>query len=163
MCLAFLSMKWNNVEQCKQIFSFKSKNSTKSSHGELVRSIPKFTANLYCIRFGIDLRYIWADTVHICGKFWDTQYDFLRLTHQKWNCTAQSGRFWLSCSWYCRRQCPPRHSSQGCACVLQPRSRTRWMGYPPAPPLPTRQCYKHLRHPMQNNYKQKNPHVVHRN
>ena len=34
-------------------------------------SAPKFTVDLYCIC--IDLRYTYADAVHICGKFWNTQ------------------------------------------------------------------------------------------
>ena len=36
-----------------------------------ILSGPKFTANLYCICFSIDLRYTKKDAVQICGKFWD--------------------------------------------------------------------------------------------
>ena len=38
-----------------------------------IRSVPKFTANLYSICLSIDLRYTLADPVKICGNFWDTQ------------------------------------------------------------------------------------------
>ena len=38
-----------------------------------VLSVPKFTANLYCIYLSIDLRYTKADAMQICGIFWDTQ------------------------------------------------------------------------------------------
>ena len=37
-------------------------------------SVPKFTANLYCICLSLYLRYTSADAVQIGGKFWDTQY-----------------------------------------------------------------------------------------
>ena len=41
---------------------------------QCVLSVPKLTANLYFICICIDLWYIRADAVQICGKFWDTQY-----------------------------------------------------------------------------------------
>ena len=37
-------------------------------------SVPKFTANLYCICWSITQIYTSADAVQICGNFWDTQY-----------------------------------------------------------------------------------------
>ena len=37
-------------------------------------SVPKFTANLYCICIIIPQIYTEADAVQICGKFWYTQY-----------------------------------------------------------------------------------------
>ena len=40
---------------------------------ELLLSVPKFTANLFCIRLSIDLQFTYTDAVEICGKFWDTQ------------------------------------------------------------------------------------------
>ena len=39
-----------------------------------IQSVPKLTANLYCISLSIDLRVTQADAVHICDKFCDTQY-----------------------------------------------------------------------------------------
>ena len=39
-----------------------------------ILSVPKFTANLSCISFSIDLQYTKADAAQICGNFWDTQY-----------------------------------------------------------------------------------------
>ena len=41
---------------------------------KLLLSVPKCTANMYCICLSIDLWYTKADVVQICGKFWDTQY-----------------------------------------------------------------------------------------
>ena len=38
-----------------------------------ILSVPKFTANLYCICLSIDLQYTHEDAVQIYGKFWDTQ------------------------------------------------------------------------------------------
>ena len=40
----------------------------------LLLSVPEFTANLYCNCISIPQIYT-IDAVHICGKFWDTQYD----------------------------------------------------------------------------------------
>ena len=37
----------------------------------LLLSVPKFSANLYCICFTV------SDVLEICGKFWDTQYNFV--------------------------------------------------------------------------------------
>ena len=37
-----------------------------------VLSVPKFTANQYCI--SLNIYYTLADAVQICGNFWDTQY-----------------------------------------------------------------------------------------
>ena len=39
----------------------------------IIRSAPKFTANLHCICSGIDLWYTEADAVQIWGKFKETQ------------------------------------------------------------------------------------------
>ena len=39
----------------------------------ILLSVPKFTANLYCICLSIDLRYTKADAVQICSNFLDTQ------------------------------------------------------------------------------------------
>jgi len=41
------------------------------------KSVPKYTANLYCICLCIPQIYIKADAVKICGKFWDTQYLYI--------------------------------------------------------------------------------------
>ena len=40
----------------------------------LVLSVPKFSANMYCICLSIPQIYTSADAVQICGKLWDTQY-----------------------------------------------------------------------------------------
>ena len=40
----------------------------------LILSVPKFTANLYCICLSVPQIYTEADAVQICGEFWDTQY-----------------------------------------------------------------------------------------
>ena len=40
----------------------------------MILSVPKFTANLYCICLSITQIYTSADAVQISGKFWDTQY-----------------------------------------------------------------------------------------
>ena len=45
----------------------------RKSNGLL--SVPKCTANLYCICLAKDLRYTQADAIQVCGKFWDTQYN----------------------------------------------------------------------------------------
>ena len=37
-------------------------------------SVPKFTANLYCICLSIPQIYTLANAVQVCGTFWDTQY-----------------------------------------------------------------------------------------
>ena len=39
-----------------------------------VLSVPKFTANLYCICLSKPQIYTKAEAVQICGRFWDTQY-----------------------------------------------------------------------------------------
>ena len=39
-----------------------------------VLSVPKVTANMYCICLSINLQYTSADAVQICGTFWDTLY-----------------------------------------------------------------------------------------
>ena len=38
-----------------------------------ILSVPKFTANLYCICLSVPQIYTQADVAQICGKFWDTQ------------------------------------------------------------------------------------------
>jgi len=40
-----------------------------------ILSVPKLSANLYCICLSIDFMYTEADAVQICGIFWDTQYN----------------------------------------------------------------------------------------
>ena len=37
-----------------------------------ILSVPEFTANLYCTCLSTDFRYTKADSVRICGTFWDT-------------------------------------------------------------------------------------------
>ena len=39
----------------------------------LLLSVPKFTANMYCICLSIPKNYSQADSVQICGKLWGTQ------------------------------------------------------------------------------------------
>ena len=40
----------------------------------IILSVAKFTANLYCICLSINFQYTQADAVQICADFWDTQY-----------------------------------------------------------------------------------------
>ena len=61
-------------------------------HKELyVLSVPKFTANLYCLCISIDLGYADADSVQICCKFWDTQYVY-PFKPEKYKHFYQTGR-----------------------------------------------------------------------
>ena len=39
-----------------------------------IRSVAYNTGNLYCICLNACCMFAWADAVHFCGKFWDTQY-----------------------------------------------------------------------------------------
>ena len=42
-------------------------------NARILPSVPKFTANLYCICLSIYMWYAKAGVVQICRKFWDTQ------------------------------------------------------------------------------------------
>ena len=45
-----------------------------------ILSVPKCTANQYCICLSIPQINTYADAVQLCGKFWDTQYTEIRKT-----------------------------------------------------------------------------------
>ena len=63
---------------CNKFFFFNLNSQDDIGHaysrGFSVLSVPKFTANLYCICLSIQQIYTSADAVQICGKFWVTQY-----------------------------------------------------------------------------------------